>query len=102
MAHNSLSANEEFTKATFAGGCFWCLEQPFEELDGVKEVISGYTGGHKKNPTYKEVSSGQTGHMEAVEITYDPLKITYKELLDVVHMFQYNSRMESLSMSFLS
>jgi len=70
-------------KATFAGGCFWCMEPPFEKLEGVKEVISGYTGGHKKDPTYKEVSSGSTGHFEAVEVIYDPNKVSYEKLLDV-------------------
>jgi peptide methionine sulfoxide reductase msrA/msrB len=70
-------------KATFAGGCFWCMEQPFEKLNGVVEVISGYTGGHKKNPTYHEVSSGETGHAEAIQITFDPSKISYNKLLDV-------------------
>ena len=70
-------------KATFAGGCFWCMEPPFEKLDGVIEVISGYTGGHKENPTYEEVSSGITGHAEAIQIIYDSDKITYKELIDV-------------------
>jgi len=57
-------------KATFAGGCFWCMESPFEELNGVTEVIAGYTGGHKENPTYEEVTSGKTGHLEAVQITF--------------------------------
>jgi peptide methionine sulfoxide reductase msrA/msrB len=70
-------------KATFAGGCFWCMEPPFEKLNGVKEVISGYTGGYMENPTYKEVSSGTTGHLEAIEIIYDPSQITYSKLLDV-------------------
>jgi peptide-methionine (S)-S-oxide reductase len=70
-------------KATFAGGCFWCMEPPFEKLDGVKAVISGYTGGSKKNPTYEEVSAGKTGHAESVEILYDPQKITYQRLLEV-------------------
>jgi peptide methionine sulfoxide reductase msrA/msrB len=70
-------------KATFAGGCFWCMEPPFEKLDGVKEVVSGYTGGHKVNPTYGEVSSQGTGHLESVEITYDPSKVSYEKLLDV-------------------
>jgi len=58
--------NEKVEKATFAGGCFWCMEHPFEKLDGVSEVISGYTGGHKANPTYEEVTAGGTGHLEAV------------------------------------
>ena len=70
-------------KATFAGGCFWCMEPPFDKLEGVKSVISGYTGGHKKNPTYEEVSSGTTGHAEAIEVTYDPAAISYSSLLDV-------------------
>ena len=69
--------------ATFAGGCFWCMEKPFESVDGVKDVISGYIGGHKLNPTYREVSSGTTGHVEAVQITYDPQKTSYQKLLDV-------------------
>ena len=70
-------------KAMFAGGCFWCMEPAFDKLEGVKAVISGYTGGHKKNPTYEEVSSGATGHAEAIEITYDPAVISYSKLLDV-------------------
>jgi peptide-methionine (S)-S-oxide reductase len=70
-------------KATFAGGCFWCMEPPFDKLPGVVSVIAGYTGGQKQNPTYKEVSAGGTGHAEAVQILYDPEKIAYKELLDV-------------------
>jgi len=70
-------------KAVFAGGCFWCMEPPFEELEGVIEVIAGYTGGTKENPTYEEVCSGTTGHYEAVEVTYDPSKISYEKLLDV-------------------
>lgn len=74
---------EKLEKATFAGGCFWCMEHPFEKLDAIIEVISGYTGGHQKNPNYEEVSSGSTGHTEAVQITYDPDKISYEELLDI-------------------
>jgi peptide methionine sulfoxide reductase msrA/msrB len=68
--------------ATFAGGCFWCVEADFEKVEGVKEVISGYTGGHKENPTYDEVSSGGTGHVEAVQVIYDPEIVSYGELLD--------------------
>ena len=75
--------DDNLLKATFAGGCFWCMEHPFEKLDGVKSVISGYTGGTEKNPTYKQVSAGSTGHTEAVEILYDPAKISYADLLDV-------------------
>lgn len=69
--------------ATFAGGCFWCMEPPFEMLDGVTEVISGYTGGTVANPTYKQVGGGRTGHKEAIQVTYDPARITYPRLLDV-------------------
>jgi peptide methionine sulfoxide reductase msrA/msrB len=68
--------------ATLAGGCFWCMESAYEELDGVIEVISGYTGGKKENPTYKEVSSGTTGHLEGIQVIYDPTIITYKEIID--------------------
>ena len=76
-------ADTGYAEATFAGGCFWCMEYPFEKLDGVIDVVSGYTGGHKANPSYRQVTSGRTGHYEAVKITYDPEKITYSELLDV-------------------
>lgn len=67
--------------ATFAGGCFWCMEPPFQKLDGVKEVIAGYTGGDVKNPTYQQVSSGRTGHLEAAQITYDPNVVSFETLL---------------------
>ena len=69
--------------ATFAGGCFWCMEPPFEKLDGVISVVSGYTGGAQKNPTYEQVSAGKTGHAESVQVRYDPSKIRYEDLLDV-------------------
>jgi peptide-methionine (S)-S-oxide reductase len=69
--------------AIFAGGCFWCEETAFEGLPGVFSVVSGYTGGQKKNPTYEEVSSGSTGHAESVEVTYDPSQTTYEKLLEV-------------------
>ncbi|RRJ82874.1 peptide-methionine (R)-S-oxide reductase MsrB [Aestuariirhabdus litorea] len=69
--------------ATFAGGCFWCTESTFEKYPGVTEVISGYVGGHVDNPTYKQVSSGKTGHVEAVEVYYDPAKISYDDLLQI-------------------
>ena len=71
------------SKATFAGGCFWCIESDFEKMDGVVEVISGYTGGHTANPAYEEVSAGGTGHAEAVQVIYDAHMVTYRELLDV-------------------
>ena len=67
----------------FAGGCFWCMEPPFDNLDGVISTTSGYTAGHKNNPTYREVSAGTTGHTEAIQIIYNPEKITYSELLKV-------------------
>lgn len=70
-------------KATFAGGCFWCMEAPFDVLPGVISTTSGYIGGTKKNPTYQEVSSGRTGHTEAVQVLYDPKTISYEKLLDV-------------------
>lgn len=70
-------------KAVVAGGCFWCMEAPFDQLPGVISVTSGYTGGKKKNPTYNEVSAGGTGHAEAVQIVYDPAKIGYDKLLTV-------------------
>lgn len=69
--------------ATFAGGCFWCVEAPFEDLDGVLSVVSGYAGGKEKNPTYGEVSSGKTSHKESVQITFDPEVISYAELVDI-------------------
>ncbi|WP_291087963.1 peptide-methionine (S)-S-oxide reductase MsrA [Flavobacterium sp. BFFFF1] len=69
--------------ATFAGGCFWCTEAIFLELDGVKSVVSGYTGGARANPTYEQVSSGATGHAEATQITFDPKKVSFGELLEV-------------------
>jgi peptide-methionine (S)-S-oxide reductase len=69
--------------ATFANGCFWCTEAIFEQLDGVVSAVSGYTGGHVDNPTYEEVSTGSSGHAECLQITYDPSKITFDELLEV-------------------
>ena len=77
------AATPAYETATFAGGCFWCMEAPFDKLEGVISTTSGYTGGHKKNPTYKEVSHGGTGHAEAVQIVYDPEKVSYTKLLDV-------------------
>lgn len=77
------AAPAKTAKATFAGGCFWCMEPPFDKIDGVLSTTSGYTGGTKKNPTYEEVSAGGTGHTESVEIVYDPSRVTYEKLLDV-------------------
>ncbi|MDQ7797447.1 MAG: peptide-methionine (R)-S-oxide reductase MsrB [Candidatus Edwardsbacteria bacterium] len=76
------AAKNKTTTAVFAGGCFWCLEQPFDSLPGVIEVMPGYSGGHMKDPTYRDVCSGETGHYEAVRITYDPAKIGYAQLLE--------------------
>jgi peptide-methionine (S)-S-oxide reductase len=77
------AAKATLAKATFAGGCFWCMEPPFERLPGVISVVSGYTGGPKTEPSYEEVSAGGTGHAESVEVTYDPAKVSYAKLLDV-------------------
>jgi len=73
----------EMQKATFGAGCFWCVEAVFERLDGVKDVMPGYTGGHKNNPTYKEICTGMTGHAEVAQVTYDSKIITFNELLDM-------------------
>ena len=75
------SVPAQLQKATFAGGCFWCMEHPFDELPGVVSVTPGYTGGHVKNPTYEQVSAGGTGHAESVQVLYDPAKIGYDKLL---------------------
>jgi peptide-methionine (S)-S-oxide reductase len=82
-ANQQAPAGRQLAKATFAGGCFWCMEGPFDKLDGVVSTTSGYTGGQKKNPTYEEVSAGGTGHTESVQIVYDPAKVSYQKLLDV-------------------
>ena len=81
--HAASAPSGATAKATFAGGCFWCMEPPFDKLDGVSSTVSGYIGGKKKNPTYEEVSAGTTGHTEAVQIAYDPKKISYDKLLEV-------------------
>lgn len=86
---STADANEEkkpgstLRRATFAGGCFWCMQPPYDKIKGVVATRVGYTGGHKKHPTYEEVCSGATGHAEAVEITYDPSQTSYRELLGV-------------------
>jgi peptide-methionine (S)-S-oxide reductase len=77
------AAGRKTAAATFAGGCFWCMEPPYDEIDGVISTISGYIGGTKKNPTYEQVTTGTTGHAEAVQITYDSSKVTYEKLLVV-------------------
>ena len=82
LLFTNLSYAQDFKKAYFAGGCFWCMEEAFEKIDGVLEVTSGYSGGTTKNPTYKEVIYGKTGHFEAIEVKYDNTKIKYENLLD--------------------
>ena len=77
------AGGSESAVAIFAGGCFWCMEPPYDKIDGVLSTISGYTDGHKENPGYKEVSSGTTGHTEAIQITYDPARVSYEKLLAV-------------------
>lgn len=83
IAADTAMAAVNLEKATFAGGCFWCMEQPFDKIPGVVSVTSGYTGGREKNPTYEEVSAGGTGHAEAVRVVYDPARVTYEKLLNV-------------------
>lgn len=73
----------EHATATFAGGCFWCMEPPYDKLDGVISTTSGYAGGPERDPTYREVSAGRTGHAEVVQVVYDPARVTYEELLRV-------------------
>ena len=80
---NTKLSSENKEVAILAGGCFWCMEQPFEDLPGVFQALSGYTGGKKKNPTYKEVARGKTRHVEAVEIHFDPQKISYEDILEI-------------------
>jgi len=80
---NQTIDNNQSSKATFAGGCFWCMEPPFDKLDGVISTTSGYIGGHQLKPSYQQVSAGGTGHTEAVQIIYDPKRISYEKLLDV-------------------
>ncbi len=82
IAAPAYSASEQTETAILAGGCFWCVESDFEKLEGVTEAISGYTGGHTDNPTYKQVSKGGTGHIEAVKVVYDPAIISYAQILD--------------------
>lgn len=83
MSAENEKKTETTEKATFGGGCFWCLEAFYETFDGVKSVVSGYAGGKTENPTYKQVCTGETGHAEVVQIEYDPKKISYEELLQI-------------------
>ncbi len=80
---NLISHAEENKKAYFAGGCFWCMEESFDKIDGVVSTISGYSGGHLKNPTYEDVVYTDSGHVEAIEITYKPKVVSYKKLLEI-------------------
>lgn len=72
-----------YKKAVFAGGCFWCMQPPFDKTEGVVQTVVGYAGGKTENPTYEEVSSGKTGHYEVIEVTYNPKKVSYEQLLDI-------------------
>ena len=83
LAVSAHAGDGETAYATFAGGCFWCIEADFEKVEGVLSVVSGYTGGKTANPTYKEVSSGKTGHTEAVRVVFDPQIVSYEGLLDI-------------------
>ncbi len=80
---STFAYSKELKKAYFAGGCFWCMEESFDQVNGVVSTISGYSGGNLENPTYQDVIYKDTGHVEAIEITYDPKKINYKKLLDI-------------------
>lgn len=82
----ALEVPEGYETAVFAGGCFWCMEPPYDELDGVVATLSGYAGGPEQNPTYKQVSQGRTGHTEVVRVTYDPNVVSYEKLLEVFWM----------------
>lgn len=82
-AADILQAAQKTETATFAGGCFWCMEAPFDSLDGVISTTSGYTGGYTQNPSYEQVSGGSTGHLEAVRVVYDPSRVSYQQLLDI-------------------
>ena len=81
--NSNSTRDQNYEKVYFAGGCFWCMEESFDKVDGVKKSISGYSGGYLKNPTYRDVIYKDTGHVETIEITYDPNKTSYKELLDI-------------------
>lgn len=83
-AEEKVMSEEQLEKATFAGGCFWCMEPFLEKIKGVKSVTSGYIGGHTENPTYEEVSTGTTGHAEAVEVIFDPQEVAYSKILQTV------------------
>jgi len=79
----NINTMETFEKTTLGGGCFWCVEAVFEKLDGIEDAVSGYSGGHIKNPAYREVTTGNTGHAEVVQLTFDKNKISFEEILEV-------------------
>jgi len=83
VAAVSIASRQEDEVAVFAGGCFWCMVTPFDRMEGVREVVSGYTGGTLENPSYEDVTSGTSGHLEAVSIRFDPSKISYEKLLEI-------------------
>ena len=83
LAFGGQLAAQEEAKATFAGGCFWCMEPPYDELDGVISTVPGYSGGDVEDPTYREVVRGNTGHLEVMQVTYDPSVVSYEELLEI-------------------
>jgi peptide-methionine (S)-S-oxide reductase len=83
MIEMDSTQNSNLEKATFGGGCFWCTEAIYERVEGVHKVVSGYAGGHVKNPTYKQVCDGTTGHAEVIQISYDPAVVSYDELLEI-------------------
>ena len=83
LTKNQKMDNKNLEYITFGGGCFWCVEGAFEYLNGVESVVSGYSGGHKNNPTYEEVCTGETGHAEVVQIAYDPKIVSYEQMMDV-------------------
>lgn len=83
LSAGEVMADTTTKTATFAGGCFWCMEPQFANITGVSKVVSGYTGGNVKNPTYEQVSTGKTGHLEAIEVTYDQAQVSYNSLLDI-------------------
>jgi len=82
-AHAALASDQGVARATFAGGCFWCMEPPYDQVDGVIETISGFSGGHVVDPSYRQVVQGGTGHLEVVQVVYDPAKVDYQRLLDI-------------------
>jgi peptide methionine sulfoxide reductase MsrA len=83
QARQSVPADAPLDTATFAGGCFWCVEEAFDQVEGVVSTTSGYTGGHTRNPTYQQVITGRTGHAEVVRVVYDPARVSYPQLLNV-------------------